>query len=335
MAPTLSKSHLLRLADLKVSTLKTIGLRCGLPVAGRKQDIVESITTALISHKPPPPSTRILSIDLGIRNFAFSLLTPPPSLPSIPTSPSLKETPEPPGPTLGTLHKWQRLSLLPSSSSKNHDRNGKKQQDFAPSTLATLTLSLIDNYLLPLSPTHILIERQRHRTAGRSEIQEWTIRVNTLEAMLYSVFATLQHLKLWNGEIVPIPPARVANFAIGSEAVAMGSLVEGREWGVKGLLDGKVGDGGEEGGNGIGYKGVEGKRRKVAIVREILARPGRLEIGNEEVRMEVETFLGGRKRGGERMGDKRDDLADSVLQGLVWLEWNKNIEVLRKALGIR
>lgn len=63
---------------------------------------------------------------------------------------------------------------------------------FSPAALSTMTLAVIREILLPLRPTHILIERQRYRTQGKSHIGEWTLRVNTLEAILHAMFAALR-----------------------------------------------------------------------------------------------------------------------------------------------
>ena len=124
---------------------------------------------------------RILSIDMGIQNLAFCVVDVELG---------------------GTTHEmhvvaWRRLTLmsfLPSASSSESsplpDRSSSAL--YGSSNLALAAQSLLTRTLLPYGPTTILIEKQRYRTQGFAAVQEWTLRVNTLEAALWGVLATLR-----------------------------------------------------------------------------------------------------------------------------------------------
>ena len=126
---------------------------------------------------------RILSIDMGIQNLAFCVAD--------------VET----GAFTDKLHvvAWRRISptsFLPSASLSPLQASSSSGR--APSSLynspslALAAQSLLTRILLPYAPTTILIEKQRFRTGGVAAVQEWTLRVNTLEAALWAVLATLR-----------------------------------------------------------------------------------------------------------------------------------------------
>ncbi|KAK0662544.1 putative cruciform cutting endonuclease [Cercophora samala] len=197
---------------ITVAHLQSLCSSTGLPQAGPKSTIQKTLRQAAQSVQHIPDTARILSIDLGIKNFAFSLLTPAPSpskktpLPTPPDSPSTPQALLPPV----TLHHWNHLDLT-TPLFPQHDPSSSPIQ-FTPSSLSGLTYSLISTHLLPLKPTHVLIERQRFRTGNSSNIFEWTIRVNTLEAMLHACFATLKGVSLFEGNVISISPKTVAGY---------------------------------------------------------------------------------------------------------------------------
>ena len=82
--------------------------------------------------------------------------------------------------------------------------SGTEPDPFSPASLARVTTALVRDALLPLRPTHVLIERQRFRSAGHAAVQEWTLRVNTLEAMLHAALRTVREYGLWDTS--PPPP---------------------------------------------------------------------------------------------------------------------------------
>ena len=316
------------------ATLKALCSSCGLPKTGTKALLVGRLRHAAQHFRPVPPSARILSIDLGIKNFAFSLLTP--------ATPSKTKPPPSTSPLTSPvyLHAWHRLDLtLPLPNNKKpskppppkEEETSKEKDPFSPANLASLTLSLLHSHLLPLNPTHVLIERQRFRTGGGAAVAEWTLRVNSLEAMLHAAFAALNGRKGtgggWEGTVGCVLPRAVAGFLFPSS--------EGE------------GEGGDEGegrkGRGGAYQVL--KREKVGLMGGFLKERSGLVLPEEgQAKEMVRLFLKGleerERRGGKRgpgkKGEKEveefvtkmDDLSDAVLQGMVWLQWQRNLEGL-------
>ena len=220
----------------------------------------------------------------------------------------------------------------------------------------TLVRMLLDRY----QPTHILIERQRFRSIGGSAVQEWSLRVGVFEGMLYSVLETLareqQRASFGRtsaggggatgdggeglGVIIPlvlgIEPSRVVRYW-GDQIGFSNFHLEGRE---------------------KGQNSVDGKKVKIDIVGGALDRldPGdygaldsdpdssadadanaprdprdlatHLVIAKDaDLHRTVEGYLTrwygkrGKAVQGVRKLGKLDDLADALLQGLTWLEW--------------
>ncbi len=334
------------------ATLKALCASCGLSKTGTKALLVHRLRHAAQHFRPVPPSARILSIDLGIKNFAFSLLTPAkPSKTNPPPSTSPLTSPV-------HLHAWHRLDLTlplaqptttttkpskkpsppppPPQTEENNptpekEKEKEKETDpFSPPALASLTLSLLHSHLLPLKPTHILIERQRFRTGGGAAVAEWTLRVNSLEAMLHAALAALNGRTQaglgWEGTVGCVLPRGVAGF-----------LFPGDD------TDSDGDGGGEKKGRGGAYQVL--KREKVGLVGGFLKGGSGLVVPEEgQAKEMVRLFLRGleerERRGGKRGAGKKgekeveeivtkmDDLSDAVLQGMVWLQWQRNLEGL-------
>jgi len=148
--------------NLKLKTLQRLAFHCGLPKTGKKGLLAEGLQNAVREHEVVRSGSRVLSIDMGVRNFAFSLMTPVKSSNSGP---------------LVTLHHWQKVNLLENDNIETHSPNSHPDNvitapDFSPAIMAGRALQLVNDHLLPLQPTHILIERQRWRTGGRAPVQE-------------------------------------------------------------------------------------------------------------------------------------------------------------------
>ncbi|KAK4040311.1 mitochondrial resolvase Ydc2 [Parachaetomium inaequale] len=350
-------------------TLKTLCSSCGLSKTGPKRVLVQRLRHAARHFQPVSPSARILSIDLGLKNFAFTLLTPAPQ--------PRKQQPPQPTPNSNNdnspltspirLHAWHRLDLTqpsiqplkptkyaPTSHQEEEKQEEEEEEDpYSPPALAALTTSLIKTHLLPLRPTHVLIERQRFRTGGAAAIFEWTLRVNSLEAMLHAAFAALRGNVNdveggWGtasgGRVESVLPRAVAGFLFPAEAAEAGG-VDGGEGGEEKK--------GKKGGAAAAYHML--KREKVDMLGGFLAAAGGgggLVVPEKgQAREMVRLFLAGverrregKRRSGKRKGvgveaggkeveevvDKMDDLSDAVLQGMVWLQWQRNLEALIK-----
>jgi cruciform cutting endonuclease 1 len=271
---------------------------------------------------------RIVSVDMGIRNLAYCVL----SLPALPSS-SL-ETPT----TKPSVLAWNRLAVSKPQA--------EKKESFHPADYAVHAYELLTRTLLPYRPTHVLIERQRTRTMGGSAVQEWTMRVNMLESQLYAVLYTLAADGGWDGRVEGISPARVAATWLDQGEWAEGEAADVLKGRIKGA-------------------GARRKKEKVRIVGRWLESGEEVTMGNPVVESTREKFLAalkGQKRGLtqdqeaapkrtiHRPGVKRkiskpphevdttrdpeadewestsklDDMADCLLQGVAWIRWEEN-----------
>ncbi|KAL8725547.1 MAG: hypothetical protein Q9181_006373, partial [Wetmoreana brouardii] len=206
---------------------------------------------------------------------------------------------------------WARLNIATHATSSqglhpslNHksqilseDTLAKISDSFSPPFYASHAYRLLIDTLLPLKPTHILIERQRFRSLGGNAVQEWTLRVNMFEAMLYSTLHTLSRQGIWKGEVIPIIPNKVSRYWLSGDAKAERS--EKRT-----------------------------KSQKMEIVRDMVSNNWGVEIEGggggvlEERASRTREFL--TKNGKARMGGKFDDLSDCLLQALAWCRWEEN-----------
>ncbi|TGJ84250.1 hypothetical protein E0Z10_g4538 [Xylaria hypoxylon] len=352
--------------SLRAEQLKRLSFLCGLPVGGRKDELIARLTAA--RNTPPPVRSRsgpvILSIDLGIRNMAFSLLTP--ISPSASASRKADAKSKKHSSTdqslscLGTrppaikLHAWQRLSLIDGATNGDEDTLGVDTSTavFAPAALAKTANAFLQEIVLQLNPlpTHILIERQRWRSGGGSAIQEWTVRVNTLEAMLHASLQTLRDVRVWKGDVMSIRPERVGPLFLDAGKLdtgdtAQNEAIEEDEVDASGRKSRRKKTSGRK-------TSAEAKKLKIDLLGRWLDQ-GDLIVGpsNVETGHMIDAYrdaLKGTKRSkskrvaGERDTEKKhvtldkklDDLTDSLLQGMAWLRWQENIALLRLENGV-
>jgi cruciform cutting endonuclease 1 len=183
---------------------------------------------------------------------------------------------------------------------------------FNPATLSAAAYTLLKKKLLLEEPTHILIERQRFRSMGSRNILEWTVRVNMFESILYAVLCTLKGEGVWNGEVQAIAPGKVGPFWVGEETDGVGSKKVRTSKSVK----------------------IRNKGAKIDLVRGWLEGGEMVGLGNESVEGVARRYRekwnrspGGRRKGegdGEKKMGKLDDLADCLLQGMAWIQWEEN-----------
>jgi cruciform cutting endonuclease 1 len=279
---------------------------------------------------PRHASYRVLSIDMGVRNLAYCML-------EFQSSKSYKQSKVQSRPI---IKEWNCLSVdsisrtvpngdpvkhLQTSKTENKDFSG--QQEPASNSSATLSQSagyafnLISHLILSKPeaerPVVVLIERQRWRTMGGAAIQQWTVRVNTFEAMLWAILKTLQEQGLWNGQIISIDPAKVATWWVGKKPKS-GANTES----LKAPKQKKV---------------AEGKKAKIEIVQRWLNEKNIVEIDKTLVQDEAGAYnvLLGKERKTRKKKEapqetktKKDDLADCLLQGIAWSQWEENSQQL-------
>ncbi|TQS38145.1 hypothetical protein Golomagni_01357 [Golovinomyces magnicellulatus] len=306
--------------------------RCGLATSGTKSILYSRILHEL-THTPTDLSEpkRILSIDMGIRNMAYCTLdldpnhpTPlvhawknlamsmtPVISPSIPPSILLEDQTHPekreenPEEEEGEEQQQQRDPLLQPQISQ-------MKEVFDPASMSKTAYTLLRHSLLASNPTHIIIERQRFRSNGAKHIFEWTLRVNMLEAILHAVLYTLQAEGIWKGSISVVSPSRVGPF-----------------W----LLDHS------QGCKLPASPRSKFKQKKIDLVRNWLENGSTiLDLGKGDVQDVAKRYLVNPPRRsrkslgmGKKSGNnttprktKLDDLTDCLLQGLAWIQWEKN-----------
>ncbi|KAL8956175.1 MAG: hypothetical protein Q9183_006390 [Haloplaca sp. 2 TL-2023] len=298
------------LEKLKQKNLQAICRAIGVNSTGTKATLRENIhhglnpdafTAQRKTNKQDAYS--IISIDMGIRNLAYCHLSLPDSWPDAPS----------PEPQIPTLKAWSRIdvstqthltppSLNPKTRQLSEDHLEKKSESFDPPTYAAHAYNLLTKTILPHEPTHILIERQRYRSIRSTAVQEWTLRVNMFEAMLYSTLHTLSQRGHYNGLVVPMSPNKVSRYWLPYDQRAARS-------------------------------DKHTKRQKMEVARDMVTNgwgvhfesqdPG-VPMGTvpEKMSRTKKDFL--TKSGKARMGGKFDDLADSLLQGLAFVKWDEN-----------
>lgn len=266
----------------------------------------------------PPTDRRVLSIDMGVRNLAFCLLHVG----------SRKAVPE--------LLAWERLSLIDDGDAAEEDeqRPAPAGSPFSPPAMAAVAARLVYDRLLPLQPTHIVIERQRFRSGGAAAVLEWTVRVNSLEAILHGILAARQLFHAGDDNLLQsieaVSPRRVSQF------VVRGGLTAGRPSLPLPALS-KV------------KKEKEIKEVKETLMASVLRSDARSSSrlltyhADSAVGDMVDAYLRrwdakktrSRKKAQDEQSTKPalrltkiDDLADCVTQGLVWLEWEANLRML-------
>jgi len=317
MAPNLSW-----LQACKSAQLKSIATAIGVNSSGTKSLLTSQLTQHLphgyFTHdatKPLPKDEHdIISIDMGIRNLAYCRLTLPREFSSAkPNLPSRNGTP--------IMSEWARISISRSASKpQKPNEDPPTKEAFDPATYSQHAYNLITHLLTttpqkPHPPTQILIERQRFRSMGGSSVQEWTLRVNMFEAMLYAVLKTLSEQGVWGGSVYAVAPAKVSRLWLGD------------------------GEGAGDGAGGRGTKSARTKTAKVGLVEGWLEGEGGFElVGEAEVlgRAFLRKRRGGKRGGGKEKGrvtkladmGKLDDLADCLLQGMAWIKWEQNRKLI-------
>lgn len=335
----------------KASQLREVARLCGKSRSGTKADLTGRISDDLREFKPLAPGTRVLSIDLGIRNLAYCLL----EVPEITNEARVtktrgrknKESISSQAPAIPILHAWERIALIPKvtkpttkkskkaatteTKTRKTDKNAEPEtsaqaaetqplapavddptttpvaiQDFSPARLSQLAVDLLLHRLLPLRPDVVTLEQQRFRSMGSSAVFEWTLRVNSLEAMLYTGLTMLRTLGRWDGagRLESVVARNVQDFMAAQAGMVEGNWQEELQKDNKRVKKNIIGKMLSE---GIGVSPMEG----VGPV-----------VGEYITKWSMKGKRG--KIGSAENVKKMDDLADCLLQGLAFIRWQEN-----------
>ncbi|PWO27696.1 hypothetical protein PtrARCrB10_03725 [Pyrenophora tritici-repentis] len=155
---------------------------------------------------------RIMSIDMGIKNLAFCEAEI-----SWPVKDSLNAT----------------MHVLRVMGEADDDDDVDVVDAYSLNILSKTAYGLVKNTILAASPDVILIEKQRWRSGGGSAVQQWTLRVNTLEGMLWAILQTMYSERLITrnkkaGEdkeklfnVFGVDPKRVGMYWLGEQGIAL------------------------------------------------------------------------------------------------------------------
>ncbi len=305
-------------------------------------------------------SKRILSIDMGIRNLAYCVL----DVPHPDTRKTATRTPAATFADLTAsretmptalrglkLLAWERTAVSAASAVPATPADGTialpndpvSKESFEPATLARLAYALVTSVFLPHDPDVVLIERQRYRSGSAPSILEWTVRVNMFESMLHGVFETLRQQR----------DSRADPSLSNSRAVGRGSSdfpdvhsVNPKKVSSFWLAD-RVGMGGEEGKGTAVKKSKEQKEVKIRVAEEWLRGVALTFSGEAATTRKAFLEMRANKKGARRSKKeeivhdadrnavkaserdsikltKLDDLADCLLQGIAWVQWEIN-----------
>ncbi|KAK6440944.1 hypothetical protein LTR95_002838 [Oleoguttula sp. CCFEE 5521] len=329
-----------QLGGLKSRTLQRMAFLTGLPSTGTKAELATTLRSGLPQSRLLAQPSRILSIDMGIRNLAYCVLD----------LASLQSTSAPaPLTTSLRVREWRRLDLLgrlvPESAAKT-DRKGGADNSisrklpanaFTPSVMSKVAYG-ITTELLEYKPTTILIERQRFRSGGGSAIQEWTLRVNMLEGMLWACLQAHNAVNVSTKDYLApslheVSPAMVAKFwtaGTDKELRTTSQLLQNDANGTNTMT-------------GNAARSVD-KKAKIAVARGWLKGEGDVSLQLQpEVKSVVDAFTTARRSSTRKKGaedseaessdvGKLDDLADCLLQGAAWVRWEENRRAIVKLM---
>ena len=271
----------------------------------------------------------VLSIDMGIRNLAFAHF----HLAQHPSATSQANT-------IPQLTAWRRLAVSEMGDKSLHgpvmtdtiektlkdddvivptsrrQTQGTGEDSFSPSGYASMAYNLITSLLDTYRPTHILIERQRFRSGGGSAVQEWTLRVGIFEGMLYAILHALRHER--GGEtarisVQGIEPKRVVRYWMDKDEIPTENELGTGNSSARAVKKAKIDlvgrwlEASTGGGQGMISLKPDGEASEIAstYLRKLTTPNTRKkDLGIADV-------------------GKLDDLADCLLQGVTWMEWQK------------
>lgn len=334
------------LSNLKRPQLKAAAFFMGLPTTGTRAELLEIIQHRLKEPLHASARHRIVSVDMGIKNLGICVLDAPHLAHSGNVALGKSEA----NTSAIKVIAWKKMDVSKrlirslTSDSESDDAETPREQKtemgsavsskaFRSSILANVALKITKD-LYEYDPTHILIESQRFRSGGGAAVQEWTLRVNALESMLWACLETLRYTgKKPSPEVHEMSPKRVATFCCTRPYDAGLTVPE--------ILFSSTWEG-EAKANTETKKAVD-KKDKIAIARSWISNQDsqqqkdvRLELSSQAQQV-ADAFLEGRKSRNKKNAKttsddvvgKLDDLADCLLQGVAWLKW----EETRRKIG--
>ncbi|KAK9331326.1 mitochondrial resolvase Ydc2 [Lipomyces starkeyi] len=321
---------------LSVESLKSLSRLCGLSSSHTKRELILNLNQAILRYSSSPSTLsnssiwsphasnhRVLSVDMGLRNLSYSVLD----------MPDLEQIP--------TLSAWSLTSILP------HTPLALTQPDFSPAVAAQLAYTTFVEDILPrFKPDTILLERQRHRSAGGRNVLEWTLKVNMFENVLYGVLTTLINQGALKAQICEVLPSRTKGYWIrnavlstssdGGENMSSGRKPVKNKYALSKLVKVNLVKRWTEGvsfANPAACKHVVFTESTIPMALQFhlsSSRSSRLRKLQSGTDAETENADDVGLAAGRKL--KLDDLSDSLLQGVAFVQWQQHRFELAKAV---
>ncbi|RMY55047.1 hypothetical protein D0863_13435 [Hortaea werneckii] len=331
----------------KAALLRHTAFLMGLSSTGTKAEIAHAVQQRARQASQTLDRRRVISVDMGIRNLAYCVV----DMPHNETFGQRQYGSKLPI----TVRHWSKRDLLLGLQDQQHPSGGLGEEVREPVTTtrkgarrssnkAVLSKTAFTPYalskvayevvigLLQHQPDVILIERQRFRSGGQAAVQEWTVRVNMLESMLWACLHTLQETRSTGTVNFPtihaISPASVANFWVAGKHMDLEPHAP--------HYQGNSGDVELQQPLKLPRKKIE-KKDKVQIVRSwIEGSRDDVNLCFEGEAAQTADLFNSEGRGSSPKQalpvTKLDDLADSLLQALAWARWEQNSRQIEKLL---
>jgi len=331
-APSDAKKYLL---GLQTWQLKHLAINTGISTGTNKAATVNNILRIFPNDSPSLgqndwKSGVYKSVDMGVKNLAYCVLQPS-SHDILRKKRGSKAA--------FTILDWKRLDVLNEAIrndelSTDMNDNDKTTSLFTPAGLAPIATRLAEKLVKHTSPSHILIERQRFRSGRGAAVQEWTLRVNTLEAMLW---ASIETMRVGSDdektfpETVEMSPSKIAAYWNSKIGAGENGLLIAETTGeeiVPRVKIKSVKNADEE-----TKRGME-KSEKISLVRSWFQN-GELDVV-DHLRPLVDAFMmlsRAKKSDGDMVITKKDDLADCVVQGVTFGLWMRYRNALNQLLS--
>ncbi|CDK25092.1 unnamed protein product [Kuraishia capsulata CBS 1993] len=295
-----------KLLKLKNNELANIAKVCGMALAisaTQKTELASAIAHNLTPGFVGDKQIDLVAIDVGLVNFSFARLTLPHGIYSTPI-----------------LQQWYKMDLFAWS---------KVPRDFHPSSFAKLVNKVVFDLIYgSAAPDLVIVERQRFRTMGNKNVFEHILRTNVLESMLYSSLETLQRVnpKKYCTQLVPSSPQTMVHYWAPPKTQGPVTAKQSKEMRMK-LVDHWL------------KLALVGSKSRFRLVDSAIFQPSQLlkaksdsrrlydfmEIFNENNKHKISVSESSAKA-------KGDDLADSLLYGLSWVDYERNKHELWDAI---
>lgn len=232
---------------------------------------------------------RIISVDMGLKNFALTKLALNKRLPFN---------------TVPMITEWDKYDVQLWANVGTDDT-------FEPQKYVEPCYRLVNEILLPRGeplPDALLIERQRSRSGGSPVVNEWVFRVNMLEAMVHSMVYSRICEERSKIEVISASPQR------------MGYYWKPLDDEVKGKVAKKF---------RVGYVEqlladfVQSSDPKISVDPHFA-----LQKFSGDYFSQVMNSSQSHSRG-TFGAEKGDDLVDALLHALAWIQWQANKTVMK------